>query len=112
MKTERWTVYDILPEESGYTRSGTEWRRRTMVLESAPDLYGNTNKLAVEAGGKRAAALASLRPGDVVEVSYVVTSREYNGKWYNDVRLVSVSVPNAKPAAQAPAAGDDDDLPI
>lgn len=71
---------------------------------------------------------AAINIGDEVVVSFDINAREFNGRWYNDIRAwrVSHDVNGAAPAAQpyvdaAPAApapdpfapsNDKDDLPF
>ena len=48
-----------------------------------------------------------FRAGEVLTVSFDIDSREYNGRWYNDIRAWKVDRNVAAPASApaAPAAG-------
>ena len=105
---ENLTIYKLFPAETGATRDGGEWIRQTVLFETEPDMYGNTRKLAVDANGQtRVDKLAGLREGDKVLVTYVVFSREYNGRWYTNVNLANIEkIVGAQ--AQPPAPGPED----
>lgn len=106
---EKFTIHQLLTEESGPTRSGGVWRRRTVILESEPDAYGNTRKVAATANSDRCDQLAALRPGQAVLASYIVIAREWNDRWYNDVNLVSIQPVTAPSGSYVPGT---EDLPI
>jgi single-stranded DNA-binding protein len=75
-------VFKKLPELSGTSAKGA-WRKQDVVFE----LPGEFNrKVCVTFFGDRAEDAASLSEGDAVTVSVNVESREYNGKWYTDVK--------------------------
>ena len=51
---------------------------------------GSYRKVALQASGNLVGDLQSIIVGDKVEVSYQVTAREWQGKWYNNVDLYRV----------------------
>lgn len=65
--------------------------------------------------------LAKYKVGDTVKASFNIRAREYNGRWYNDIRVWRLGAPGAaapapaqRPAAPAPApapAPSIDDMP-
>lgn len=56
-------------------------------------------------GDDKVKELEKYREGDKVKVSFNLSSREYNGRWYTDVRAWRIEPANAAPAAApAPAA--------
>jgi hypothetical protein len=56
------------------------------------ELPGEFNrKICVTFFGDRAEDAASLSEGDAVNVSVNVESREYNGKWYTDVKAWKIA---------------------
>ena len=78
-------VVAILPEEAGESAKG-EWVRRTFVVE-----YGDEypRKCALTATDEqRVAQVGNLQIGQLVWCTISVSSREYNGRWFTDVRLV------------------------
>ncbi len=79
-------VFKKLPELSGTSARGT-WKKQDVVFEIPSEF---SRKICVTFFGDRAEDAASLKEGDAVQVSVNVESREYNGKWYTDVRAWKV----------------------
>jgi single-stranded DNA-binding protein len=79
-------VFRKLPEISGTSAKGT-WRKQNVVFELPSEF---NRKICVSFFGDRAEDAANLNEGDAVNVSVNVESREYNGKWYTDVRAWKV----------------------
>ena len=105
---ENLTICKIFPAETGATRDGGEWIRQTVLFETEPDMYGKTRKLAIDANGQtRVDKIAGLREGDKVTVTYVVFSREYNGRWYTNVNLANIEKIGGAPAPTAAPAPED-----
>lgn len=75
-------VLEILPPVSGQSARGT-WERQTVVFEQQNKQYGK--ELAVTFMNK-AQDVASLRVGEHYIVSFDIESRNYQGRWYTDVR--------------------------
>jgi hypothetical protein len=75
-------VLEILPPVSGQSARGT-WERQTVVFEQANKQYGK--EIAVTFMNK-AQDVALLRVGESYTVSFDIESRNYQGRWYTDVR--------------------------
>jgi single-stranded DNA-binding protein len=75
-------VYRKLPEMTGTSAKGA-WRKQDVVFELPSEF---SRKICVTFFGDRAEDAAALNEGDAVTVSVNVESREYNGKWYTDVK--------------------------
>ena len=86
-----------LPEVSGVSKSGNSWKKREYVLETH-DTY--PKKVFFNFFGDRADQYP-LNAGDEVTVSFDLESREFNGRWYTDVRAWKAE----KTAAPAAAMG-------
>ena len=107
------TLSQKLPVQSGNSARGP-WAKQEFILEY-PD--GNfTAKACFTAWGQeKVQELAKYQIGDKVKVSFNLKSREYNGRWYNDLQIWKIApagaqpaapaqpAPQARPAAQAPA---------
>lgn len=96
--------------ESGTTQNGNSWSRQVIVLDVAG--FGNTySKIALTAQNQRVEELQNYQIGDRVEVGYSVTAREWNGKWFNNVDLISIKffdeVAQAAPASRQVARAND-----
>jgi hypothetical protein len=63
---------------------------------------GSFRKVALQASGNVVGDLEGANVGDKVEISYQVTAREWNGKWYNNVDLYKVEF--LEPQMQQPVA--------
>ena len=117
-------VLEILPPVSGQSARGT-WERQMLVFEQANKQYGK--EIAVTFMNK-AQDVASLRVGDSYMVSFDVESRNYQGRWYTDVRAWRVQplqlaaapqmadmppfVEEPQPSYSAGGAGVVDDMPF
>ena len=119
-------IIAALPEVGGTSKAGNAWRKREYVLETQ-ETY--PKKVAFNFFGDRIDQYP-LAVGDDVTVSFDLESREFNGRWYTDVRGYK-AVKNGAAAAGAqpadfppapadfppaptdlPAAGPNDDLPF
>jgi hypothetical protein len=80
-------VFRILAPVSGTSARGV-WKKQDVVFEIPGEF---SRKVCVTFFGDRAEDAASLKEGDRAEVSVNVESREYNGKWYTDVKAWKIS---------------------
>ena len=96
-------VYKVLEPVSGTSARG-EWKKQDIVFEVPSDM---NRKSCVAFFGDRAGDVASLRAGDTANVSVNVESREYNGRWYTDVRGWRI----VKKQVSAPTPPPIDDMP-
>ena len=96
------TLSQKLPVQSGNSARGP-WAKQEFILEY-PD--GNfTAKACFTAWGQeKVQELAKYQIGDKVKVSFNLKSREYNGRWYNDLQIWKIAPAGAQPAAPAQAA--------
>jgi len=76
------TIFTILDTESGQGKNG-EWKKQIFVIETEGEY---PKKVAFTAWNAGVEALGQLREGQKVTVSYNPESREYNGKWYTDLK--------------------------
>src|SRR5216684_8592496 len=102
-------ILQYLPLQTGQGKNGT-WKKQEFVLETG-DTY--PKKVCIAVWGDKI-DMSSFKPGEAVTVSFDVESREYNGKWYTDVKAWKIvskqdgsSEPAPMPAHMAPE-GDDD----
>ena len=86
---EKGTITYKSDVQSGMSQNGNPWYRQTIVVDVA-GYNGSFRKIALQATGDKVGDLQSMQLGDKVEVSYQVTAREYNGKWYNNVDLYKI----------------------
>ena len=79
-------IIEILPEKSGQSANG-EWRKQEYVLETDTSY---PKKICFMAWGDKIGEF-NLQQGENVEISVDLESREYNGRWYTDVKAWKVS---------------------
>lgn len=73
--------------QTGTSRAGNPWAKREAVFKE-PD---NERYVAITLFGEdEVGVLDDIKEGSRVDVEYYVQSREWNGRWYTDVRFVSV----------------------
>lgn len=75
-------VLQLLPEQTGQGKNGT-WVRRDFVIETTEQY---PKKICFSGWGDKAAQVNGLQEGQTVKVSFNPESREFNSKWYTDLR--------------------------
>ena len=76
-------IKTILPPESGTSRAGKAWRKQSFVLDTGAQY--NPDVCFGVFGDDKMDMLAKYQPGAEVEVSFNISSREYNGKYYHNI---------------------------
>ena len=79
-------IIELLPEKSGQSANGG-WRKREYVLETEAQY---PKKICFMAWGDKIDQF-EIKQGERVTVSVDLESREYNGRWYTDVKAWKVS---------------------
>jgi hypothetical protein len=77
-------IYQILPLQSGVGRSG-EWRKQEVIVET-DEQY--PKKVCISFWGDK--INPNFAAGEKLTIAVNIESREYNGKWYTDVRAWNV----------------------
>ena len=72
----------ILNPQTGTGKNGT-WQKQDFILETF-DQY--PKKICVSAWGDKVEDLKKFGMGDTIKASVNIESREFNEKWYTDVR--------------------------
>jgi hypothetical protein len=73
----------LLPETTGQGKNGT-WTKRDFVIETTTEQY--PKKVCISAWGDKADGLRNVNIGDEIKVQFNIESREYNERWYTDIR--------------------------
>lgn len=89
-------VYKIMPPTSGTSARG-DWKRQEVIFELPQEF---SRKICVTFFNKDN-DVQQLREGMTCIVSVNIESREYNGRWYTDVRAWRVQPKQAEAAAPA-----------
>jgi hypothetical protein len=76
-------VYKVMPVQSGVGKTGNEWRKIDFVVETDAKY---DNRICFTAWSDKVSEVESLGIGQKVKVSFDVSSREYNDRWYTDIK--------------------------
>ncbi|GAB3338344.1 hypothetical protein GCM10027299_50380 [Larkinella ripae] len=87
----------VLPEQSGQGKNGT-WTKQQFVIETIDQF---PKQVCLMAWGDKTGELAQFAPGDTMRLAISIESREYNDRWYTDVRAWRIE--SAEGAEQQPA---------
>lgn len=75
-------IINQLQEVSGNSKSGNSWRKKEYILETTGQY---PKKVCVAVWGDKIDQF-SLQVGEQVTLGIDVESREYNGRWYTEVK--------------------------
>ena len=90
-------IAQILPLEQGLSKAGNAWRKQVFILETQDQyprkvaislLNDNIDKIPVQVGA-------------VVTANLEIESREWNAKWYTEVKAWQITYPQGQPVAPA-----------
>jgi hypothetical protein len=83
-----------LPMQSGISKTGNSWQKQEFVIETLEQF---PRKICANLWGEKTAVLETLNIDEKVVMSFDVESREFNGKWYTDVKAWKVDPVTATP---------------
>ena len=86
-------IIQMLPLQTGEGKNG-KWRKQDIIVETEGQVQ---RKICVSIWGDKINE-GILKTGNMLNISFDVESREYNGRWYTDVKawkteLVGSSAP-------------------
>ena len=107
-----------LDVESGTSKAGKEWKKQSFVIDTGAQF--NPEVCFSLFGEDKIGMLQGINPGEEIEVSFNLSSREYNGRYYHNIdawriNKAATAVLSAQAdAAPFPAESDveEDDLPF
>jgi hypothetical protein len=113
-------LVQLLPLQTGNGKNG-QWKKQDIIVETEATY---PKKVCISVWGDKIDA-SLLQPGNLLKIDFDVESREYNGRWYTDVKAWKIEIAGSGAPSQgvpeAPAkAGsftassteEDDDLPF
>ncbi len=108
-------LVQLLPLQSGTSKNG-QWKKQDIIVETESQY---PKKVCVSVWGDKIDA-GQLQPGTLLKIDFDVESREYNGRWYTDVKAWKIETTSATAGAGSDtaarmskdAASKDDDLPF
>lgn len=81
-------IIAVMPAKSGVsTKTGNNWMTQEYVIE-VPGQY--PKRCAFSVFGEDRIKQFNLQSGDDVTIQFDIDAREFNGRWYNDVRVYNV----------------------
>ena len=115
-------IIKLLPLQTGQGKNG-EWKKQDYVIETDGQI---TRKVCFNLWGDKIGQF-KLQENDTVTVSFDLESREFNGRWYTDVKAWKIDRPSGSRGAaedqgmapeydkepfDLPAQREEDDLPF
>ena len=92
-------IIKALDQRTGVSsRTGNPWKMQDFVIEETMGQF--PKKMMFNVFGEENLNRFNIQEGQEVTVSFDINAREYNGRWYNDIRAW-----NVMPAATAQPAG-------
>jgi len=103
-------VKQVLAEQTGTGKNGA-WARQDFIVETQ-DQY--PRKVCFSAWNDKIGQLKNFREDELVKVSFNIESREFNGRWYTDLRIWKIETAGQPAAASnlPPVAPIDDLQPL
>ena len=103
-------IIALEPRSGVSARTGNPWKMQDFVIEEAMGQF--PKRMVFNVFGEDNLNRFNIQEGQEVTVSFDVNAREYNGRWFNDIRAWNVvpavqaqpvagAQPAAQPAAQA-----------
>ncbi|AQG78351.1 DUF3127 domain-containing protein [Spirosoma montaniterrae] len=90
----------VLPEVTGQSQKGP-WNKQEFVIETLDSQY--PKKVCMTAWGEKANDLKQFAAGDTLKATFSAESREYNDRWYTELRAFRLEL--AEGGESTPAAG-------
>lgn len=95
-------IIAVLDARGGTSKTGNEWKMQEYVLETHEQY---PRKICFNVFGADKISQFNIQAGEELTVSFDINAREYNGRWYNDIRAWRVERGTAPiPAAEAMSA--------
>ncbi len=93
-------IIAVMEKRSGVAQqSGKAWATQDYVIETINEQY--PKRCVFNVFGEENIKKFALEAGKVVTIHFDINAREYNGRWYNDIRAWRVDPEQAAaPAAQ------------
>jgi hypothetical protein len=92
-------IVNILALQTGTSKAGNEWRKQDVVIQT-DESFPKTVCLSMWGN----AIDSALSVGESISAEITIESREFNGKWYTDVRARRIERTGDAAPVQNPAA--------
>ena len=90
-------VVQVLPIQTGTSKAGNPWQKQEFVLEQGGQY---PRKVCISLFGDNVAKIPQV--GQIITASVDIDSREFNGRWYTEIKAWNIVQAGAQPAPPAP----------
>lgn len=90
-------LVQVLPLQKGTGKTGNEWRKQDVIVETSGQY---PKKVCISIWGDKINEKV-LQPGNMLNISFDVESREFNGRWYTDVKAWKVEAAGSASAGNS-----------
>ena len=84
-------LIQILPEQTGTGKNGV-WKKQDIIIETSEQF---PKKISLSLWGDKVDQAKNFQIGQSLKVVAAVESREFNGRWYTDVKPFRIDVDGA-----------------
>ncbi len=84
-------IVQTLPKQTGNAKNGSTWEKQEYIIEVQGQY---PKKVCFNLWGDKIGKF-NIKDGEDVTIAVDVESREYNGRWYTDIRAWNVTKPGA-----------------
>jgi len=103
-------VKKVFPLESGTSKAGKAWSKISVLCET--DGTYPKDVVVSYSGNKDVETAKTLQVGHIIETTYQPESREFNGRWYTELKCWGIEVVGKNSAPQAANEQEDDGSPL
>lgn len=97
-------IVQKMNKTEGVSKAGKPWSKQEFVIETF-DTY--PRKVCLSVMNEKVNELERYNVGDTVNASLNIESREYNGRWYTDVRAWKISAQQSQPGGSGGSNSND-----
>jgi len=104
------TLLQVLPPQTGHGKNGT-WKKQEFIIETSGTY---PKKVCLAIWGDKI-DIGKVATGTSLTVNFDAESREFNGRWYTDLKAFGLKTSGDLKSAPEPAidqSNDTDDLPF
>lgn len=103
-------IIHVLDKRTGVSKKdGNPWSTQEFVIETEEQY---PRKMVFSVFGEDKLRQMDIKVGETLTVSFDIDAREYQGRWYNDIRAWRVQRDEVEQAPQQPAQPKQEALPF
>ena len=87
------------PDKSKGTSNSKEWNKLNFLVSTEieySEKYTENNTIAISLFGKAIDKVSNVQVGEIVELKGSINSKEFNGKWYTNLKVFSAEIVGGK----------------